>query len=325
MKDPPASITSSDELLASQPNRFDNLHVDAAQLFRTFPPHRDESVAKVWCGQLARFYSTSFLPLPERHAIWSLLRRLDLDQAWFERFRIYWGRVLGGRPLWGVQDFHFLRSIYRMRFQRGRNLPELAAASAHLDAWQQPPLLSHLFHSVYKESLFTTLDLLAHLRRARRPVRRLLEFGCGTGPVATSVCEFFRPAGMTLLLADIETVSFHYAAWKFASFPNVRPIRLRPEDEFQLQLDEPVDAIFCMTVFEHLNNPLETIASFRRLLNPGGVLVFDYIKSEAMGLDSSRGLADRAEVLGFIGRNFKVLHGRLDPERSIGTTVVLAK
>jgi SAM-dependent methyltransferase len=160
---------------------------------------------------------------------------------------------------------------------------------------------------------------------ARRPVRRALEFGCGVAPVCTTHFEFHRSREIDFYLADIETVSFHYAAWKFAEFSNVLPIALSPENDFRLDLQEPLDAIFCLAVFEHLNQPLDTITAFHRQLAPGGVLIFDYIKSDAQGLDTAQGLEQRKSVIGYIRENFALLHGRLNEDDSMGLTVITPK
>ena len=82
------------------------------------------------------------------------------------------------------------------------------------------------------------------------------------------------------------------------------------------------DAIYCLAVLEHVNDPVETMRTFHRLIRPGGVLIFDYIKSDAEGLDSVEGLRDRAAALRFIEGNFRLLSGRLDGEQSMKLTVV---
>jgi hypothetical protein len=307
------------------PNGFDCLRIDVRQLFATHPLTQKDPKRGLWGTPFEPCYSTPLAPVRFRRMLWSLLRRTKLDQSWFTRFRRYWSKVLGGRPLWGVEDFYFLRNVYRMRFQRTGGLPADASAATHLEVWQDPAVLCHLFHSVYKEELFHCLHALELLSLARRPVRRALEFGCGAAPICTSFFEFHRTRKIDFFLADIEAVSFHYAAWKFGEFPNVFPVALTPENEFSLDLPEPLDAIFCLAVFEHLNRPIDTVAAFHRLLAPGGVLIFDYIISEAQGLDTAQGLRERSAVMRYLRENFQVLHGRLDEEKSIGLTVVTPK
>ena len=50
---------------------------------------------------------------------------------------------------------------------------------------------------------------------------------------------------------------------------------------------------------------------FHRVLRPGGHLVFDYIRSDATGLDTAAALRDRIPTLEFILSHFDVVHGRV--------------
>lgn len=309
------------EALPTSPsNGFDNLVVDVAALYRDFPLDRPADPGWRWTGAINQLYATPFLPLAARGKAWHLLRRVRLDLTWFERFRPYWSRVLGGRPLWGVEDFYFLRNLYRMRFQNA-TVPDTAEAGVHLEAWQRPEVLSHLFHSVYKESMNHELRVLEPLRRQR--VRTVLEFGCGSAPITTTLCEFQPPSGeMQVWISDIETVPFHYAAHKLAPFRQVRAVPLRPENGFRFPLAQKFDAIFCMTVLEHLQEPLAVMEHLRDLLAPEGLLFFDYVKSDATGLDTRAGLEQRPAVLAFVREHFRLEQGSLDGNESLGLTVV---
>ena len=304
---------------SSIPNGFDNLRVDVAALFRDYPAERIHADVKLW-HSTKRLYANGLVPQLVRELLWHGLRRTRLEQEYYARFRVYWAQVLGGRPLWGVEDFHFLRGVYRMRFQRMAATP---ASAGHLGAWQDSAVLHHLLHSVYKESQQNALAPVGALKFVAGEVRRVLEFGCGAAPVTTSLFEFRAEAtDMELWLADIEMVSFHYAGWKFGCFPNVHRSSLRPETEFRLEVPGQFDAIYCLAVLEHVNDPVETMRTFHRMIRPGGVLIFDYIKSDAEGLDSVEGLRDRAAALRFIEGNFRLLSGRLDGEQSMKLTVV---
>ena len=120
-----------------------------------------------------------------------------------------------------------------MRFQSA-TVPDTTDAGIHLEAWQRPEVLSHLFHSVYKESLNNELRLLHALRALHpTPVRTVLEFGCGSAPITTTLCEFQPPRDdMRVWISDIETVPFHFAAHKLAPCPSVRSVPLLPENSF---------------------------------------------------------------------------------------------
>ena len=315
-------MTHADADLFSTPNGFDNLQVDVAALFRDHPAERVHAEPKLW-EATTRLYSSRLVPQRLRELFWHGLRRTRLEQGYYTRFRTYWARVLGGRPLWGVDDLHFLRGIYRMRFQRMGATP---TNSGHLAAWQKPEVIHHLLHSVYKESQQNALGPVAALDMVSGKARRVLEFGCGAAPIATSLFEFRKAArDFEFWLSDIETASFHYAGWKFGAYANVNRSSLRPEADFRLEVEGPFDAIYCMAVLEHVNDPVETVRNFHRLIRPGGVLIFDYVLSDAQGLDSVEGLRDRGAALRFFEENFRVLSGRLDAERSMTMTVVTPK
>ncbi len=304
-------------------NGFDNLQVDLGRVYQRTPLGTPRSEGTMWQNPFLRLYQSPLLPLSAQRYAWTALRRSRLDQTWFERFRVYWAQVLGGRPLWGLEDFYFLRQLYRMRFQ-AVDLPETEDASVHLEAWQRPELLHHLFHSVYAESLFHSLNVVQQLRSARGSIGSMLEFGCGCAPVTTTLFEFFPWAReVDVFLADIETIAFHYADWKFAEFPKVRAVPLQAAENFRIRLPQKVDAIFCMAVFEHLNEPLETVKALHALLNPNGVLIFDYVLSEAGGLDTLQGLRERPAVLEFIAQNFRIAGERLDSSRSVVPTAAV--
>jgi 2-polyprenyl-3-methyl-5-hydroxy-6-metoxy-1,4-benzoquinol methylase len=117
-------------------------------------------------------------------------------------------------------------------------------------------------------------------------------------------------------------VPFHFAAHKLAPFRNVHAVPLRPENSFRYPLAQKFDAIFCMTVLEHLQEPLNVVEHLRTLLAPGGLLFFDYVKSDAAGLDTVAGRDQRPAVLAYVREHFRLLQGSLDDDRSIGLTVV---
>lgn len=166
--------------------------------------------------------------------------------------------------------------------------------------------------------------MVGPLRALRRgPWRSVLEFGCGSAPITTTLCEFLPPRGDAhVWISDIETVPFHFAAHKLAAFPNVHAVPLRPENRFRFPLAQKFDAIFCMTVLEHLQEPLAVVEHLRELLARGGLLFFDYIKSDATGLDTRAGRDERPDVIAYLRKHFRVLQGELDEHRSIELTIV---
>lgn len=308
-------------------NYFDRLQVDVPELYRQYPPEAWTSFFKTPPFFLRRsifdpLFRIPFVPYRCRRLVRQLFRRIYLDLGWFYHFRQYWGNILHGRPLWGVEDFFFLKNIYRMRFQ-SNCVPEEAESEIHLQAWQQPELIYQLFDQTYRESMLDYAGAVEILIKYRREWHSMLEYGAATAPVTTwliELCPFVRDR--TFLLADIQTLAFHYAAFKFQGLPQVRAIVLKPEKKFQLDPPtHPVDAIVCQTVFEHLNYPLDTVRRFHEWLTPRGLFIFDYILSDAQGMDTMQGCHQRRDVLTFIAKHFEVLEGELDPESSMGITV----
>ena len=305
--------------MRQQPNAFDNLVVDVEQVYKEWPIGNLSGGKSVWPG----VYRRSWWPLAWKHYLWHIGRRSQLDQSWFERFQPYWSAVLGGRPLSGVQDLYFLRNWYRVKFQQSQ-VADSTSAGEHLHTWQSPEIIYQLLDQVYKESLVNELPLVGLLREyARGRAGSWLEFGCATAPIATSLFEFgqMRP-GVKVYIADIKTLAFHYAAYKFRAVNQVQPVLLEAEDDFHLSLVDKLDVIFCITVFEHLPEPLRTAEVFYEKLKPGGLLIFDYIKGRGEGLDTKKAQQERNKVLDFIGERFEVVRGSLSKGASMEVAVV---
>jgi predicted O-methyltransferase YrrM len=312
----------SADLVSDVPNEFDNLNVALEKLYREYPfdTKGDTAQDNLPSGDMAlrRIYSSQLLPLGWRRQLWHAARQTDLDLSWFREFRGYWTSVLGGRPLWGVADLYFLKNLYRLRF-RSAELGDGCGATGHLQAWQRPEMVYQLLHMVDKVAHHEQLALLTRLFAQARP-QSILEFGCGLAPIATSLCEFY-PNNIRIYLADIQTLAFHYAAYRFRNRANVKPILLTLETDFALRLDTPVDAICCTEVFEHLPNPRETVERLHEELNPGGLLLFDYVLGQGRGMDTPQGLNQRPLVLDRIGSMFEVVHGKLRYDASMGLTI----
>lgn len=269
-----------------------------------------------FAGRGHQVYRISFLPLRFRRRVWALLRRINLDTSWFNEFSSYWGSVLLQRPMWGVQDFFFLRAYYRLFFQN-LSVNDNASDEEHCAAFQDPRTIYFLLHQVYKESLLTEAAMWRKaVGYAGAWPQAVLEYGCATAPLTTSLFEFFprKARALDIYLADLESFAFQFGAFKFRNADNVHPIVLQLENSLQLDADIMVDMIFCLTVYEHMNAPLETTRRFHQNLRPGGLLIFDYIKSEASGLDTDVGRRERGAVLHFIAKNFDIREGDVGEE-----------
>ena len=306
-----------------QSNDWDKLVLDIKEIYKKHPLEAVSVATKETptVAFLKLLYRAPFLPLSLRRYIHKMSCQTNVDLGWFFEFSQYWSTVLEGRPLWGVQDFYFLMNLYRMHFQDNQ-IPETGDASIHLAAWQRPELLYQLLHLVYKESIVDYASLIRDIFRYNPRVRTILEFGCGTAPITASLFEFFgAKAGLKIYYSDIQTIAFHYAAYRFAKYKNAIPLMLTSENGFKLSITGPVDAITCITVFEHLNEPLETVRGFYNLLGRGGLLLFDYVNTSGEGMDTAQGARERSAVLDFVVEHFEILRGSLSKTESTGLVI----
>lgn len=309
----------------SQENLFDKLVVDVNKIYSKFPLNKKiyPKINRVnfLNNYYSKLYRSSLVPLKIRSFFWHLCRQTNIDLAWFNEFKSYWTNVIGGRPLWNLQDLFYLKNLYRTKFQASQ-IPDTDDSKIHLEAWQRPELIYQLLHLVCKESVFNEYKILKLLRHFKKKFKSILEFGCGTAPITTSLFELCHlPKKIKIYLSDIKTLAFNYAAYKFKNCSNVTPILLVAENDFLLNLKVKVDVITCIAVFEHLNKPLETIKIFYETLNAKGLLIFDYIKSSGEGLNTMEAVREREEVLDFISKNFKVIYGNINIKRQAGLTM----
>ncbi len=313
-------------------NQFDNLHVDVREMYSRFPLAEMQSFPGISPRGVEKtlqlFYKNPLFLLKFRLKMWQTLFHSNLDQYWYREFSEYWTSILGGRPLWNVHDFFFLKNLYRIKFQRSQ-VPDTADSQVHLNAWQRPELLYQLLHLVAKESSIADAQLIRKVLKLvlRRKVETWLEFGCGTAPLTSAAVRFFNvPRNLQIHIADIQTLAFHYASFFFRKNDFVRPTLLREENKFALELDTDLDAIFCIQVFEHLSHPLDTVKLFSKLLLPGGVLIFDFLRTSGEGLDTVAAQQERPEVLAYISDHFVMENGaRLDPGSSVQLTFAVKK
>lgn len=252
----------------------------------------------------------------------NILRRLiysHLKLDWFYEFRQYWIKELGLRRL-EPHDFYYLSGVYRQKFQK-MHVDDTAPMSDFLKAWQHPANLYLLFHYQYKLALH---PLSAYTLDKYIPIgAKVCEYGCGLAPITQCLAKYYQDKNVSITAIDIPSYMLHFVHWKFRQTPFVRVLSLNPADDTPLA--DSYDVIACMTVLEHVPGPLALIKHLYERLNPDGIFMFDYIKSEGSGLDTKSSLQQRDQVLTFIRHNFTVIHGSIPQDNSHVTAVICKK
>jgi 2-polyprenyl-3-methyl-5-hydroxy-6-metoxy-1,4-benzoquinol methylase len=298
-------------------NQYDDFRPDVAALLReqdaALTPPAGEVRSAAGLGLLGRVASVARLYALGGAVRLGLHRRLvyaNLRLDWFHEFQHYWVNELGNRPI-HPHDFYTLLGIYRQRLQtiefEQLQDPDRASDTTHLDAWRDPRLVYYLFAHTYRQALS---PLRVHSFASFIPRGgRIAEYGCGAAPIVAALARWYRHRDLQLTAADIPHLLFHYARWRLSRYPFVRAVAIKPDD------DEPLpgeyDTIFCLETLEHVPRPVRVLQHLHRVLAPGGHLVFDYIRSEATGLDTLAALHDRGPALRFVLDHFDVVKGRV--------------
>jgi len=246
--------------------------------------------------------------------LWQRLIESGFIQDWFDEFNRYWTTCLSCRPL-NLHDFFYLYSHYRIKFQ-SVEVADSANAQQSLEAWQQPENIYLCFATAYHNALNPLNRYTKYINHAHH----VLEYGCGAAPITYSAIKYSNLINTKFTIADIPQFTYHFAKWRLGSYQNVEFCDILPDviPNFPIKFD----AVFLLTVLEHLNNPLEVITNITNHIENGGYLIFDYIKSVGHGLDTIQSQRERSAVLEFISKHFKVVEGKLDKDKSMGCTIV---
>jgi 2-polyprenyl-3-methyl-5-hydroxy-6-metoxy-1,4-benzoquinol methylase len=294
-------------------NHFDDLRLDVAASIQA----QEEwlrAVAKrpVQRSWLACQSALLRYRLLQRAGAWEPWINLGLEGAWFHEFADYWHRVLAGRPL-TVMDFHQLRFLYRCRFQRDASL-SWSTPQEHVANWQDACGLFSVFQFVYREALQPVRSW--ELLRLLKPGMRILEYGCAGAPMYRTWLRFGSSTPADWVLADIPGFPYHYSRHVFAADAPVRFCTIATDrfDDPLHGVDKPFDLIIVQEVFEHLHRPRFIAEYLLERLQPKGLIFFDYIASEAHGLDTPAGMQERTETLRYLAQRLDVVQGQLSPD-----------
>jgi SAM-dependent methyltransferase len=141
-------------------------------------------------------------------------------------------------------------------------------------------------------------------------VRRLLDFGCGSGALVIEARnDGIDAIGLDLNRGQIEAANAH---WQFDA------LQSQDVHDFAAAAPDPFDAIISNQVFEHLQQPLDVGKVLVGMLKPGGLLYVDvpYVYQPGEWFSRGKTLDPTAHWCHFSGRTL----GRL--VESLGCEVV---
>ena len=290
-------------------NYFDNMRIDISESHKRFSslPRHIKSIKKPKCLNLFKLFLSMI-------TLWLGLREFlvlnGLSKKWLDDFRSYWSKILNGRPFGSNLDFFMLLHDYRKRQQYTSQLnwdhPE-----QHIANWQNPDQIYSTLHFVRKITLNPVICLPLWKRISRSA--SILEYGCALAPYYYCYRNYFSYLECTWVLADIPNFPFHYAKYLYRNDKEVDFITIDAED-FTNPLGKmgKFDVIILTTVLEHLYDPLFVSEYLLERLKPGGLFIFDYIKSEGLGLDHPKAVEMREKCLKNILEKTQLIHGRID-------------
>jgi len=305
-------------------NYFDDMRIDIAASFKTQDEwllERQRWVKSVRRNILLNYADLAMLVLLRKLGMWEALVTSGVVRGWFDEFLVYWREVLNGRPL-NLVDFHHLRFHYRTHIQHMDDLSWQDAAQ-HLANWQRPSNINYIFAFTIKYALqpFRYRGLPGLLKKGMR----VLEYGCALAPMYRTYRRYLNHIPAQWVLADIPNFPFHFARHLYARDKEVAQFVTIAEDRFDDPLKDvegPFDMIIIQEVFEHLDRPLAIAGYLVERLKPGGYLLFDYVKSEGVGLDTAAGVAERMEVLEYLNGRLEMIQGDFKvTEESVGLCV----
>lgn len=300
-----------------QQNSFDNIILDIGKVYDSVsqPAQKCPYPRHSAIFNNIKMYFNGFLL---KTKIYPRLLYSNLILGWFLEFNKFWLEIIKGRYI-DVIDFHCLKFHYRRKYQN-IGFDNSNEENNFLDTWQKQENLSMLFQWIWRYAKSAYLNFYPFLKYLPKNAK-ILEYGCGLAPITKGLIKYQSHKNFKFTIADIKWISFLYAIFTFKKYQEVDYVTLTP---FKNTVDKSnyFDAIVCTEVFEHLPNGFEVMKSFNDNLKSGGILIFDYIKGDADGLNTQKGVENRELVLRFIKNNFKILSGKIDINESVGLTVV---
>ncbi len=311
----PTRTVSSSDLWAEHlvgGNLYDDVRVDIDAAHKTLdtlpqsPLGNETAIYKNPFVARLKYYITALL---QKAGILETLCLLGLRRKWLNEFTEYWGSCLGCRPIQGM-DFYALYHEYRKKQQRPDKLA-WESQEQHIRNWQDPAHLFSVFYYVRAEASKPIAPMHVWKFLPRRG--RFLEYGCSLAPFYSNSRSFLLRPKVEWTLADIPTFAFHYAKYRYRGDINLNFFTVRDFAD-PLPNSDLFDAVFLTTVLEHVDDPVSVVNYLFGKMRPGGILVFDFIKSDGTGLDTPSALIGRDDCLGLIAARTKILSGSFTNE-----------
>jgi SAM-dependent methyltransferase len=307
-------------------NRFDQLEVDIDALHREIDgrPRSAERGVRSGRGRLRSTADQFLVRLQQKLSLREAWVRNGLERGWFDDFSRYWSEQLGGRPLWSVLDFFLLAHDYRKRQQLEDTLAWSEGAQ-HIRNWQRPGQVYSTFQQGERLAM-NPLPFLPFWRTVRSAGARVLEYGCSAAPFYHAYRRFFRYRQQSWTLVDLPNYPFHYAKWLYREDPEVEFVTIDPEN-----FTDPLgrrggyDAVVLTTVLEHVDDPVRVVQDLWGRLAPGGILLFDFVRSEGTGLDHPVARDRREEALGWLEAQGSPVGGPFPPKAESVPPTLLRK
>ena len=304
-------------------NFFDDMRIDISESHARLAnlTRHTKSIKRSQYRNIVKLYLTG---VSIRFGFHEFLIVNGIRRRWFDDFRHYWAEILNGRPLLNTLDFFMLLHDYRKRQQHTLQL-DWDDPSQHLANWQHTSQIYSTLHNVRKLALhpLMTLKLWKNVPRGAR----ILEYGCSLAPYYNCYREFFSHLGCHWILADIPNYPFHYAKYLYRDDAELDFITIQPVD-FANPLGDTaeIDVIILTTVLEHLDDPAYVSEYLLERLKPDGLFVFDFIKSDATGLNHPNALELREDCIRRILEETQIVSGRIDDlNESIGLCIARKK
>ncbi len=216
-----------------------------------------------------------------------------------------------------------LRFHYRVIMQETEGLIWSDSKQHELN-WQRDKNMSYLFQQIYSDAINPIKDM-----QFISEGDRVLEYGCSHAPYYRTYRRYYNHLNVKWTLADLKQISFLYSCYTYykeSSIENLIIIDSDNMDDPLQNIEGSFDVIILTTVLEHVHAPLTVVKMLLSRLKKGGKFVFDYIKSEATGLDSKAGLLERQDTLEYIKNSVDIVRGTfINFEKSIDLCVGIKK